>query len=180
MVVDMQSKPKKIPVSVLVVMFNPQGEFLLIERADKAGYWQSVTGSLDAVDELPLLAAVRELQEETGLQADADASRGLYDLNWADLTQTGMVRPWPYQVDYEIFPHWRHRYAEGVTRNTEHWFFVCWPSGVAPQLAANEHVGWRWVNAEEAQRLCFSPNNSQAITALAKHLKQLSNDQAIM
>ena len=42
----MTARPFKIPESVLVVIHTPALEVLLIERADKPGYWQSVTGSL--------------------------------------------------------------------------------------------------------------------------------------
>jgi dATP pyrophosphohydrolase len=42
---------------------------LLIERADKAGYWQSVTGSREGSETL-LETARREVLEETGLDAD--------------------------------------------------------------------------------------------------------------
>ena len=61
-------KPFKIPVSVLVVIHTPDGQVLLLERADRPGFWQSVTGSLDAPDEPPVKAAVREVFEETGLR----------------------------------------------------------------------------------------------------------------
>ena len=48
----------KLPVSVLVVVHTAQLEVLLLERASRPGYWQSVTGSLDRLDE-PLQAARR-------------------------------------------------------------------------------------------------------------------------
>ena len=57
----------KLPVSVLVVVHTPELEVLLLERAARPGYWQSVTGSLDRVDEPLEHAAVRELREETGV-----------------------------------------------------------------------------------------------------------------
>lgn len=168
------NKPKKIPVSVLVVMYDPSGRFLLIERADKPGYWQSVTGSLDAWDEDPIDAAVRELQEETGFSAEADSSLGLIDLNSAQLQQEQVLRPWPHSLQYEIFEHWRHRYADDVTHNTEHWFFVCLPQGCKPQLAPGEHVGFEWVEAQEAAARCFSPNNAQAILQLFARLDEVT------
>ncbi|MGA1064141.1 MAG: dihydroneopterin triphosphate diphosphatase, partial [Burkholderiaceae bacterium] len=87
-------KPTKIPISVLVVIHDGQGQVLLIERADKPGFWQSVTGSLDQESELPVQAARRELQEETGFVCPQQ--------DWLDWQQTQR---------YEIFPHWRHRYA---------------------------------------------------------------------
>ena len=43
---------------------------LLLERSDKKGYWQSVTGSLDSYSEPLFDAAKRELKEETGIDAD--------------------------------------------------------------------------------------------------------------
>lgn len=164
------NKPKKIPISVLVVMYNPCGQFLLIERADKAGYWQSVTGSLDAWDEPPIDAAVRELQEETGFIAKPDSSQGLLELSHAELLQSHVLRPWPHSLQYEIFEHWRHRYGEDVTHNTEHWFFVCLPEGESPQLAPGEHVRFEWLSPQVAAERCFSPNNAQAIRALATRL----------
>ena len=57
----------KIPESVLVVIHTAEMEVLLIERADRPGFWQSVTGSKDEENELLLETAVREVAEETGL-----------------------------------------------------------------------------------------------------------------
>src|SRR5690349_20502674 len=51
--------PYKIPESVLVVIYTPDLQVLLLERADRPGFWQSVTGSLDAIDEPLALTAVR-------------------------------------------------------------------------------------------------------------------------
>ncbi len=160
----------KIPVSVLVVIINPSGDFLLIERADKAGYWQSVTGSLDFLEEQPVLAAVRELAEETGFKATPVSSPGVSDASRGELLTPDLLRPWPHTVQYEIFEHWRHRYPPGVTHNTEHWFMVCVPADFKPQLAAREHVGYAWLNAQQAAARCFSPNNSQAILGLNRKL----------
>ncbi|HEY1059233.1 MAG TPA: dihydroneopterin triphosphate diphosphatase [Limnobacter sp.] len=159
----------KIPVSVLVVMTRPSGDFLLIERADKAGYWQSVTGSLDALDEDPAQAALRELQEETGFIARLD-SKPVLECSAAELKQPGVLRPWPKQLQYEIFEHWRHRYGPGVTTNTEHWFMVCLPNDATPRLAAKEHVAFEWLEASDAAARCFSPNNAQAILDLTVRL----------
>ena len=50
---------KKIPISVLVVVHDVDKNILLLERSDKKGYWQSVTGSLDSYSE-PLFDAARE------------------------------------------------------------------------------------------------------------------------
>ena len=59
----------QIPESVLVVIHTPEQEVLLLERADRPGFWQSVTGSKDSQDEDLRLTAIREVQEETGIDA---------------------------------------------------------------------------------------------------------------
>mgnify|MGYP001796261960 CR=1 FL=1 len=114
----------KIPESVLVVIHTADLEVLLIERADKPGFWQSVTGSLDAVDEPLIDTATRELREETGI--DATAHGGLAD--------------WQMSNDYEIFPQWKHRYPPGTKFNTEHVFGLMLPHPVPVQLAPRDHV----------------------------------------
>lgn len=162
------TRPPKIPVSVLVVMFSAEGRFLLIERADKLGYWQSVTGSLDLPDEEPAMAAARELLEETGFSAVVDKHNPpLDEMQLDSLALPGFIRAWPKQHVYEIFEHWRHRYEPGVTHNTEHWFYVCLPDGVSPLLNPREHVGYQWLSAQKAIEKCFSPSNAEAIQELA-------------
>src|SRR4051812_16654587 len=59
----------KLPHSVLVVVHTAALEVLLLERAGRRDYWQSVTGSLDRLDEPPEAAAEREVREETGIDA---------------------------------------------------------------------------------------------------------------
>lgn len=144
------TRPPKIPVSVLVVMHDERGQVLLLERADHPGFWQSVTGSLDALDEPPLLAAQRELAEETGFVLPAEA----WD-NWS----TSNV--------YEIYPHWRHRYPPGVTHNTEHVFSVCLPVGALPTLSPREHTACAWLDWPQAAERCFSWTNVEAVRTLA-------------
>jgi dATP pyrophosphohydrolase len=64
----------KIPESVLVVIHTADLQVLLIERADRPGFWQSVTGSKDVEDELLLETAVREVGEETGIIVQSSVS----------------------------------------------------------------------------------------------------------
>jgi endonuclease/exonuclease/phosphatase family metal-dependent hydrolase/8-oxo-dGTP pyrophosphatase MutT (NUDIX family) len=144
---------QKIPRSVLVVIHDGSGQVLLLERADHPGFWQSVTGSLDAWDEPPPDAARRELLEETGFHCDPDA-----------------LEDWQQQERYEIFPHWRHRYPAGVTHNTEHWFSVQVPTGAQPRLAPREHLNAVWLPWSDAAERCFSWTNVLAIRALAGRL----------
>ena len=144
----------KIPQSVLVVVHTANLDVLLIERTDKDGYWQSVTGSLDYEGEPLIQAATRELFEETGIVADGEAIRLL---DW-QLTNT-----------YDIYPIWRHRYAPGVTRNTEHVFSVCVPDNVPVILSPREHTRFAWHPWLEAADRCFSPSNAEAILQLPAH-----------
>ncbi len=142
-------RPFKIPRSVLVVIHTATLEVLLIERADKPGYWQSVTGSLDAEDEPLDLTARREVLEETGITG-------------------GELRDWGLENVYEIYPVWRHRYAPGVTHNTEHVFGLTVPAGTPVTLSPREHLAWRWLPWREAADACFSPSNAEAILQLPR------------
>lgn len=142
--------PYKRPVSVLVVIHTPDAQVLLLERADHPGWWQSVTGSLHT-GETPEQAAVRELREETGLDATA------FEL-----------RDWGYTNTYEIYDCYRHRYAPGTTHNTEHVFGLELPQPLPVKLAPREHLAWRWLPWAEAAALCFSPSNAEAIRRLAR------------
>lgn len=141
----------KIPQSVLVVIHTPALEVLLIERADAPGFWQSVTGSKDAEDEPFEATAVREVAEETGLDARAPGH---------------VLTDWGMENVYEIYPQWRHRYAPGVTRNTEHLFGLCLPAAVPVTLSAREHRAQVWLPWREAADRCFSPSNAEAILLL--------------
>jgi dATP pyrophosphohydrolase len=142
----------KIPISVLVVIYKSNGEVLLIERADKAGFWQSVTGSVDSLDEDLSLAAAREVLEETGIDVQSLPAQSLQDMN--------------HQIKYEIYPQWRYRYAAGVIVNTEHWFSLLVPNDASITLAPREHVAYQWLPFIEAAKKCFSPSNGEAILRL--------------
>ena len=141
----------KHPESVLVVVYTPALDVLIIERADHPGFWQSITGSRATPDEPLLMTCVRELAEETGLMVSA-----------------GGLEDWEVSHSFAIYEHWRHRYATGVTHNTEHVFGLCWPHRFDPQLNALEHISHRWLGWRAAADACFSWTNAQSIRRLGQ------------
>ncbi len=148
------SEPPKIPQSVLVVIHSPELDVLLIERADHAGYWQSVTGAKDFEGEPFSETAAREVAEETGIvvgSAEVPASA---------------LRDWRLRNVYEIYPQWLHRYAPGVRLNTEHVFGLKVPRAIAITLALREHLRYEWLPWREAADRCYSPSNAEAILHL--------------
>ncbi|HZG20559.1 MAG TPA: dihydroneopterin triphosphate diphosphatase [Herbaspirillum sp.] len=164
----MQAKPYKIPESVLVVIHSADHHVLLIERADQPGFWQSVTGSKDYPDEALSETARREVQEETGIIVGGDGVESV-DGGARRVPQTHL-RDWQLSNVYEIYPVWRHRYAPGVTRNTEHVFGLLVPRDIPVTLAPREHTRYAWLPYREAADRCFSPSNAEAILQLPNYL----------
>lgn len=148
----------KIPESVLVVIFTPLQDVLLIRRADSHEFWQSVTGSKDFVDEPFRDAAVREVWEETGIDCSPSSSLGpaLFD--------------WHLENIYDIYPRWRHRYAPGVLVNTEHLFGLKVPQATPVKLSLREHTASQWLPYVQAAEKCFSPSNAEAILMLPRFI----------
>ena len=151
--------PFKIPQSVLVVIHTPALEVLLIRRADAEDYWQSVTGSKDHPAESFRATAIREVAEETGIECGdgTPLADGLLD--------------WGLENIYEIYPRWLHRYAPGVTHNTEHLFSLQVPAGTPVTLSPREHTAFQWLPHHAAAEACFSPSNAEAILLLPRFLE---------
>lgn len=142
--------PKK-PVSVLVLIHTPQLEILLLERATRPGFWQSVTGSEeDELDRGDLRqTACRETQEETGIDVRPEA---LID--------------WHISNRFEIFREWRYRYPEGVSHNVEHVYSLCVPRETRIVIAPDEHLAHLWLPWRAAADKVFSWSNRDAILML--------------
>ena len=150
----MPSPPRayKIPESVLVVIYTPALDVLLIRRAD-AGTWQSVTGSKDHLQESFGDTAVREVREETGIDA---------------LHPDCRLQDWGLENVYDIYPAWRWRYPPDVSRNTERVFGLCVPQVIPVRLSAAEHTAHQWLPWREAADAVFSPSNAEAILMLPR------------
>ncbi len=140
----------KQPVSVLVVIHTPALEVLLLERATRPGFWQSITGSLDWPEEPLQAAARREVLEETGIDANPER-----------------LRRWPLAYTFEVYPEWRYRFVPGTVHNTEHLFSLEVPLPGPVTLAPGEHTAWTWLPWPEAAEKCFSWSNRDAIQMLA-------------
>ena len=141
----------KLPVSVLVVVHTADLQVLLLERASRAGFWQSVTGSLERMDEPLAAAAAREVAEETGIDA-----------------VQGTLRQWPMANTFEIYARWRHRFPPGVTHNTEHVFGLRLAQRLPVRLSRDEHVAFEWLPWREAAQRCFSWSNRDAVLMLGE------------
>lgn len=141
----------KLPVSVLVVVHTSALEVLLLERAGRPGYWQSVTGSLEHPDEPLEAAAAREVREETGI----DPARG-------------RLGRWNIVNTFEIYAQWRHRFAPGTLHDTEHVFGFELRERLPVTLAPGEHLACVWLPWREAAARCFSWSNRDAICILGE------------
>jgi len=140
----MSTNEHKRPESVLVLIYTLSAEVLLLERRQPAGFWQSVTGSL-AWKETPGEAAIREVEEETGLLVPDQ----LVDCDYSNR--------------FEILPAWRSRYAPGVAWNTEHVFRVELAEMVPIRLSRLEHLRFDWLPARQALARVSSHTNRTAI-----------------
>ena len=149
-------KTFKIPESVLVVIYTPALDVLLIKRADAVDFWQSVTGSKDSLHESFTQTAVREVQEETGIDCGPDT------------LLAGDLLDWQLENVYEIYPGWRHRYAPDVRHNTEHLFGLQVPAGTPVRLSPHEHTAYQWLPYREAAQACYSPSNAEACLLLPR------------
>ncbi|MFA7281430.1 MAG: dihydroneopterin triphosphate diphosphatase [Sterolibacterium sp.] len=138
----------KNPVSVLVLIHSPALEVLLLERAMRPGFWQSVTGSQEGNESLRDTAR-REVGEETGIVVAPEN-----------------ISDWCLENRYEIFAEWRHRYPEGITHNREHVFSLCVPRETFIVTAPLEHLGYLWLPWREAADKVFSWTNRDAILLL--------------
>ena len=140
----------KNPLSVLVLIHTPALQVLLLDRADKPGFWQSVTGSLEPGESLRE-AAMREVWEETGLDS------GRFQLD-----------DWALSHVYEIYPHWRYRYAPGVTHNIEHVLGLQLPQPQPVTLNPREHLQYQWTDWRTAASKVFSWTNVEALRVLGQ------------
>ena len=123
-------------------------------------FWQSVTGSKDKLTETFAETAAREVHEETGIVSSAVSVDGA----------AALLLDWQLENVYDIYPRWAHRYAPGISCNTEHLFGLQVPVGTPIHLNPREHTALIWLPWREAAQRCYSPSNAEAILMLPRFL----------
>ncbi|EIJ74223.1 dihydroneopterin triphosphate diphosphatase [Haemophilus haemolyticus] len=132
--------------SVLVVIYaKDTNRVLMLQRQDDPDFWQSVTGTIES-GETPKNTVIRELWEEVRLEI-SENSTALFDCKES--------------IEFEIFPHFRYKYAPNVTHCREHWFLLAMEQEFEPVLS--EHLAYQWVSPEQAIQMTKSSNNAEAI-----------------
>lgn len=143
----MKNKKYKNPNSILLIIFTTKFKVLLLKKNSKRDLWQSVTGSME-LGENPYDTALRELQEETGINKQKS------DLIFDDLSHKFM-----------IYSEWIDRYKESTYSNKEYIFSLKLNDEVSVKLS-REHSSYKWVDLNEAIHLVFSWTNKAALKAI--------------
>lgn len=131
---SVEDKVYKRPVSILVVIYAQDTKrVLMLQRRDDR--FLAVCNRQRGRGETAPQAAMREVKEEVTIDVVAE------QLTLIDCQRT---------VEFEIFSHLRHRYAPGVTRNTESWFCLALPH--ERQIVFTEHLAYKWLDAPAARR----------------------------
>ncbi len=141
----------KRPESILVAVHTGKGDALMLRRVAPFQFWQSVTGSMKWDESSPIHAAVRELREETGIDAAVSD-----------------IRDWNRTFKFEILPSVRHRYPPGMPYNVEHMFSLCLDDVREVRLSLKEHDKYRWEHIEKAIKTVWSWSNRRALELIAQ------------
>lgn len=115
-----------LSAGVVVTRPTPEGRRYLLLRA--YNYWDFPKGVVEAGED-PLVAARREVEEETGI------------------TQLVILQPTAY---HQTAPYGRHKVARYYLGETQQEDVRL---GLNPQLGQPEHHAFRWVSAAEAESL---------------------------
>jgi len=143
----LKNKKYKNPNSILLIIFTTKFKVLLLKKNSKRDLWQSVTGSIE-LGENPCDTALRELQEETGINKQKS------DLIFDDLSHKFM-----------IYSEWIDRYEESTYSNKEYIFSLKLNDEVSVKLS-REHSSYKWVDLNDAIHLVFSWTNKAALKAI--------------
>ena len=119
-----------------VVLANAQGLVFTGERADTPGAWQMPQGGIDA-GETPEAAALRELEEETGVPADL-------------VSVENQTNDW---IRYDLPDHLLGKVWKGKFRGQEQKWFLLRFHGEDSDIDITRHHRefdrWRWSGTDE-------------------------------
>lgn len=148
----------RTPREISVFLYRATGtgyEVLTLHRSQElGGYWHVVAGALEA-GETSEDAALRELREETGLDAK------------------GRLMTLPYRYTFPVeadLPARRRLYGPDVETISGECFAVETSAGWEPRLN-HEHDRCRWCQVDEALRLLHWPETREALLVLTHALE---------
>lgn len=132
-------------------MFVRRGsEVLVVKRSPaRGGYWHSIAGGVEP-GETELEAALRELREETGLDALGSLVAVAHRLT--------------YSLD-EDPPERRKLFPAGTTHVEVEAFVAVVPEGWEPELD-HEHDDYRWCTPQEARELLYWDDVKDALARI--------------
>ena len=119
-------------------------EFLLLKRAEKEiypGLWQMVTGAVDGECEKAFEAALREINEETGLKP----------------------------VQFWVVPNINEFYWPEKDTIYQIPVFAALVNSNAGVVISDEHTDYKWVNKDEALKLLAWPGQRKSVEIIYEY-----------
>lgn len=131
---DFDALPYRPNVGVMLI--NGDGMIFVAERIDTPGAWQMPQGGIDKGED-PETAAVRELEEETGVAPDA-------------VEIVARTADW---LTYDLPPELLGKIWKGKYRGQkQHWYLMRFngdDSMITLETDHPEFSAWKWVSADE-------------------------------
>jgi 8-oxo-dGTP pyrophosphatase MutT (NUDIX family) len=141
------------PVQIVVFPFRIKKgkiEYLLMRRTiSRGGFWQGVSGGIEAKEDLDL-AAARELREETSFKATVQSIN--------------------YQFEYTIKEKFSHIYSPNV-KTIKEYSFIADVTGLGDPTLSDEHDTFKWAQFDDIDidRLQWE-GSKNAIKIANKHI----------
>ncbi|MDR3608561.1 MAG: NUDIX domain-containing protein [Oligoflexia bacterium] len=139
---------RKVQVWVVYRSGREVQVLILKTRADRGGFWQPVTGSVEA-GETSLAGALREAREETGIGR--------------------LPRPQALRYSFRYHSRWGNEVTE-----RGYWIDLQGEGRIAPpvRIDPHEHVKSRWVSVSAARHKIRFPSNRKLLDLVAQAIKR--------